>query len=387
MHRRVWHLGWISFFADISSEMAYPAIPLFLKNVLKAPVAAIGLVEGVAEALVSIMKGLSGIHSDRSGRRTPYLQWGYGLSALGKPMIALATVWPMVLLARVTDRLGKGIRTPARDALLADTVDASRRGEAFGIHRAMDTAGALVGVLLALALLYWMPDGYRTLFLLAAIPGAISVVLTLRLTEATPVEDPETGEPAPRPAPISVRDLPRGYWRALALAIVFALGNSSDTFLLLRAQNLGYSAAAAIGAYALYNVTYALLSRPMGLLSDRLGRWRVLGAGWLVYAGVYVGFATLGAHAVWPLFAVYGIYMGFTDGVGKALVADHAPAGSRGTALGFFYFASGFATLASSLIAGLLWDRIGAAAPFWFGAACAVVAAALIPVTRPRAMV
>lgn len=382
----MWHLGWISFFADVSSEMAYPAIPLFLKNVLKAPVAAIGLVEGVAEALVSVMKGLSGIHSDRTGRRAPYLQWGYGLSALGKPLIALATVWPMVLAARVTDRLGKGIRTPARDALLADSVDASSRGEAFGIHRAMDTAGALVGVLLALALLAWMPEGYRTLFVLAAIPGAIAVVLTLRISEPRS-EGADGDEPEPPPAPISVRDLPKGYWRALALALVFALGNSSDTFLLLRAQDLGYSAAAAIGAYALYNATYALLSRPMGRLSDRLGRWRVLGAGWIVYAAVYVGFATLGSAAVWPLFAVYGVYMGFTEGVGKALVADHAPRGSRGTALGFFYLASGLATLASSVVAGLLWDRIGAAAPFWFGAGCAVVAAALIPVTRPRAMV
>lgn len=384
MHRRVWQLGWISFFADVSSEMAYPALPLFMSNVLKAPVAAIGLVEGVAEALVSIMKGLSGIHSDRTGRRTPYLRWGYGLSALGKPMIALAHAWPMVMVARVTDRLGKGVRTTARDALIADTVEAARRGEAFGLHRAMDTAGALVGVGLALALLSWMPEGYRLLFLLAAIPGAISVALTFRLTEATP-EEPERTETGN--APVSIRELPRGYWRALGLACVFALGNSSDTFLLLRAQDLGFSAAAAIGAYALYNVTYALLSRPMGVLSDRLGRWRVLGAGWLVYAGVYVGFALLGPHAVWPLFAVYGVYMGFTEGVGKALVADHAPAGSRGTALGFFYLTMGFATLVSSVVAGILWDQIGAAAPFWFGATCALAAAALIPLTRPRAMV
>lgn len=386
MHRRVWQLGWISFFADVSSEMAYPALPLFMNNVLKAPVAAIGLVEGVAEALVSIMKGLSGIHSDRTGRRTPYLRWGYGLSALGKPMIALAHAWPMVMVARVTDRLGKGVRTTARDALIADTVEAARRGEAFGLHRAMDTAGALVGVGLALVLLSWMPEGYRLLFLLAAIPGAISVALTFRLSEASP-QGPERAETEKAPAPVSLRELPRGYWRALGLACVFALGNSSDTFLLLRAQDLGFSAAAAIGAYALYNVTYALLSRPMGVLSDRLGRWRVLGAGWLVYAGVYVGFALLGPHAVWPLFAVYGVYMGFTGGVGKALVADHAPPGSRGTALGFFYLTMGFATLVSSVVAGILWDQIGAAAPFWFGATCALAAAALIPLTRPRAMV
>lgn len=382
----MWQLGWISFFADVSSEMAYPALPLFMNNVLKAPVAAIGLVEGVAEALVSIMKGLSGIHSDRTGRRTPYLRWGYGLSALGKPMIALAHAWPMVMVARVTDRLGKGVRTTARDALIADTVEAARRGEAFGLHRAMDTAGALVGVGLALVLLSWTPEGYRLLFLLAAIPGAISVALTFRLSEATP-QGPERAETEKAPAPVSLRELPRGYWRALGLACVFALGNSSDTFLLLRAQDLGFSAAAAIGAYALYNVTYALLSRPMGVLSDRLGRWRVLGAGWLVYAGVYVGFALLGPHAVWPLFAVYGVYMGFTGGVGKALVADHAPPGSRGTALGFFYLTMGFATLVSSVVAGILWDQIGPAAPFWFGATCALAAAALIPLTRPRAMV
>lgn len=382
---RVWQLGWISLFADVSSEMAYPVLPLFLRNVLKAPVAAIGIIEGIAEAIVSILKGYSGWHSDRTGRRVPYVQWGYGLSALGKPMIALATAWPMVLVARVTDRIGKGIRTTARDALIADSVDKNRMGEAFGVHRMMDTAGALAGVLIAAALLWWMPTNYKIVFLLAAIPGAISVALALKLrddplpgaVEDAPVQAPQ--------APVSLRSLPRAYWRAVFLALLFGLGNSSDTFLLLRAQDLGFSAAGAILAYALYNVTTTILSRPAGALSDRIGRWRVMGVGWLTYAGVYAGFAVFGAGAVWPLFAMYGVYMGVTQGVSKAIVAEQAPAGTRGTALGFFYMASGFATLLASVIAGQLWDRVGPAAPFWFGCGCALAAAALIPLTRPRA--
>lgn len=384
---RVWQLGWISLFADISSEMAYPVLPLFLRNVLKAPVAAIGIIEGIAEAIVSILKGYSGWHSDRTGRRVPYIQWGYGLSALGKPMIAFATAWPMVLVARVTDRVGKGLRTTARDALIADSVDKNRMGEAFGVHRMMDTVGALAGVLIAAALLWWLPTHYTLVFLLAAIPGAMSVALTLKLRDTPQPEQTQRVEPEAAPASrsqASLRSMPRAYWRAVLLALLFGLGNSSDTFLLLRAQDLGFSAASTILAYALYNVTTTLLSRPAGSLSDRIGRWRVMGAGWLTYAAVYAGFAVFGAGAVWPLFALYGVYMGVTQGVGKALVAEQAPPGTRGTALGFFYMASGFATLLASVIAGQLWDRIGPAAPFWFGCGCALAASALIPLTRPR---
>jgi len=389
---RVYQLGWISFFADVSSEMAYPVLPLFLKNTLGAPLAAIGLVEGIAEGLVSVMKGWSGWHSDRTGRRVPFVRWGYGLSALGKPMIALAHVWPMVLLARVVDRLGKGLRTTARDALIADSVERSRLGEAFGLHRAMDTAGALLGVLVAAGLLAVLPDQYRLIFLLAAIPGAVSVAFALALKEPrAPDRDQESERPlhsglegvqAEGPLARPSLRFSKPYWRAVGLALVFGLGNSSDTFLLLRAQDLGLSAALAILAYALYNVSYTLLSRPAGALSDRIGRWRVMGVGWLLYAGVYLGFAWFGTGAVWPLFVLYGAYMGLTQGVGKALVAQHAPDDRRGTALGLFYTCTGGVTVLSSVIAGLLWDHVSPSAPFLFGAACALVAAAGIPLTR-----
>lgn len=388
---RVRQLGWISLFADVSSEMAYPVLPLFLKNVLHAPLAAIGLVEGIAEGLVSIMKGWSGWRSDQTGRRVPFVQWGYGLSALGKPMIALAYVWPIVLFARVVDRLGKGLRTTARDALIADSVERSRFGEAFGFHRAMDTTGALLGVLIAAGLLAVLPDRYRLVFLLAGIPGAISLVLALRLkeTDKGTLESAAPSEPSASETQVQAESEPRpkiqfskAYWRAVGLTLLFGLGNSSDTFLLLRAQDLGLSAAVAILAYALYNVTYALVSRPAGALSDRIGRWRVIGAGWLLYAAVYAGFASMSSAAVWPLFALYGVYMGLTQGVGKALVAQHAPDDRRGTALGVFYLCAGGVTMLSSIVAGLLWDNVGPSAPFLFGAACAVLAVLGIPLTR-----
>ncbi len=374
--------------------MVYPVIPIFITVVLGAPAVALGMIEGTAEAIVSFMKGWSGWHSDKSGKRTPYIRAGYGLSAIGKPILGLAFAWPVVLLARVTDRLGKGLRTTARDALIADSVDKSQYGAAFGLHRALDTAGALVGGLVAIGLLMLLPGQLRLIFLIATLPGIGSVVLTFLVRE---------GEAPPKPdakatAIGTLRQLGPGYWRAVVLTLLFGLANSSDTFILLRANGLfektnltwlhldakvgGAALVLTTLAYTLYNIAYVGCSYPAGRLSDRIGRWWVLAAGYLIYAGVYTGFSVAGAASVWVLFALYGLYSGLTNGVSKALVADHAPAHARGSALGFFYMASGFMTLLGNVIAGLLWDRVGPSATFAFGSGLALLVVTLIPLTR-----
>ncbi|MBX3117523.1 MAG: MFS transporter [Fimbriimonadaceae bacterium] len=376
-------MGWISFFADVASEMAYPVLPLFLTGVLKAPVPILGLVEGLAEALVSFMKGWSGWRSDVKGQRVPYIQWGYGLSAVGKPLLGLATIWPLVLFARLLDRFGKGLRTSARDAYLADSVDASQYGRAFGFHRAMDTAGAFVGVAIALLLLSLVPGNYRLIFLLAIIPGAISVAITLTLKDrAKPTTKKEAEanvdeEPKPR---ISLKELPTSYWKALAITLVFRLANSSDTFLLLFSSLYwGFTPFQTVLAYAFYNVTYALTSYPFGVLSDRIGRWRVIAAGWLLYAGVYLGFAIMGNGWAWMLWALYGIYTGMTQGAGKALVADNAPKQMKGTAMGFFEMLGGLATLLGNALTGLLWYSVSPGAALKACAGLALLSAVGVP--------
>ena len=382
--REVVVLGWVSFFADVSSEMIYPLLPLFVVGTLGASATSLGWVEGVALAVVAALTAVTGWRSDRVRRRVPYVRLGYALPVLGKAVVAAAVVWPMVLLGRAIDRLGKGIRSSPRDALIADSVAAEDRGRAFGLHRAMDTAGALVGVLLAAALLWWLtpssqhasaPDAwaFRIVFIVAAALSIVSAGLTFLLRE---VPRPAAAEPT---AATDRSSLPRSYWVVVAVMILFTLANSSDTFLLLRASDVGVAPWQVVLAYALYNIVYAAVSYPAGVVSDRLGRWRVIGVGWAIYAVVYAGFAVTGAAGVWPLFATYGLYMALTDGVGKALVADHAPAARRGTALGIFYLANGGAAVVASVVAGLLWDRVDHAAPFWLGAIGATIALVCLP--------
>ena len=329
-------LGWISFFTDVASEMVYPVVPLFLTAALGAPVVVVGAMEGVAEAIVSIMKGLSGWHSDRLGRRVPYIRWGYGLGALGKPLLAMAASWPLALLARAVDRTGKGLRTTARDAYIADAVGPSQAGRAYGLHRSMDTAGAIVGVLLTTGLLTLLPGRYRTIFLIAALPGFLAVWLTFRLREAAPLPASAVISRIPSAAPArnvaAVRPwsgLSPAYWATLAPLVLFAFANSSDMLLILRAKDVGLSDIQTVLAYALYNLVYALSAYPLGLLSDRFGRWRMVVAGWTLYALVYGGFAVADAGAnaslVWWLFGLYGLFMGLTDGIGRALIRDKSP--------------------------------------------------------------
>jgi MFS family permease len=401
------HLGWISFFTDFASEMVYPVVPLFLTAALGAPVAVLGLIEGVAEAIVSIMKGLSGWHSDKLGKRVPYIRLGYGMAALSKPLLALAYAWPMVFLARAVDRLGKGLRTTARDAMIADAVDCRIAGRAFGFHRMMDTGGAIVGVLFALLLLKFLPGEYRLIFLIAGVPGLAAVWLTFRLRELRRADQLSPAKPAPaKPAPaasapecpgpeptaaVSATTPTQGllgfstsYWLTLGLLMLFAFANSSDTLLLLRAKNLGWNDTQVILGYLLFNLTYALSSYPLGILSDRFGRWRMLVSGWALYSAVYFGFSVSDGGSIWWLFPLYGLSMGLTEGVGKALISSHVPVLRKGTALGVFHMSLGLTALASSVVAGLLWDHVSPSAPFRLGGAVALAAVVAALILAPR---
>lgn len=368
----VFSLGLVSFFADVSSEMLYPLTPLFLSSVLGAPVAVVGLIEGLAEGAAAVLASVSGWWSDLAKRRKPFVLGGYLLSAVSKPLLAVSATWPPALIARVLDRVGKGVRGAPRDSLLADSTDARYRGKAFGWHRAMDTAGAVVGPLLALVLLHVLSGDLRRVLLVAVIPGMIAAALVLLVRETR--KAPADARPRPRLA-----DLPSGYRRYVAAWAVFAITNSSDIFLILRARSLGFSTMTVVLAYAFYNTVYALASPLIGDASDRLGRTRVLRGGLAVFAAVYIGFALARTGwLVWVLFAVYGIYIAATEGVGKALAIDMAPSGVRGSAVGVFGTVTGLCTVVASVVAGVLWDSVGPSAPFIFGAAGAITAALLL---------
>lgn len=371
--RNVFILGITSFLTDLSSEAIYPLIPLFLTSVLGAPFAIVGLIEGIAESTASTVKVFSGWISDRLGRRKPLAIAGYSLSALTKPLMAAATTWPLVLALRFGDRLGKGVRNPPRDALIADSTGPANRGRAFGFHRAADTLGATLGALLALAALGLAGERYRVIFLVAAVPALLGVASLLFVREHRPGQKHSA---LPR---LSLSQFDRRFRMFLLASAVFALGNSSDAFLILRARNLGLSAFAAILAYVLFNLIYTLLSLPAGSLSDRVGRRRVIIAGFLLFSLVYLGLGLItGPVAVWPLFALYGAVMALTEGVGKAFAADSAPHHLLGTALGIYHTVVGLIAFAASLAAGILWDAAGARAPFFFSAVCGLAATSIL---------
>jgi len=379
--RAVWLLSLISLFTDLASEMLYPVMPLYLQSI-GFSVFFIGLLEGVAEAVAGLGKGYFGQWSDRLGRRVPFVQWGYGLSAVSKPMLAVLATPAWVLLARTVDRLGKGLRTGARDALLADETTPADRGKVFGFHRSMDTLGAVFGPLAALFWLAARPGQFRPLFLLAFGPGVLAVGITLALRERRAVP---SGRPVV-PFWASFR-----YWRVASPAyrqvvgalLVFALFNSSDAFLLLLARQRGLSDTAVIGLYVLYNLTYVLSAWPAGYLADRLGPRRLLVAGLLVFAAVYGGVAL--AHDVWAfglLFGLYGLYAATTEGIGKAWVSTLAAKTDAGAALGTFSGLGSLAALLASAGAGLLWQWRG---PGWvFGLAAAVALGVALYLARFR---
>ena len=372
--RSVIALGWVSFLTDVSSDMIYPLLPAFLTKTLGAGPAAVGLIEGVAETTASLTKIGSGIWSDRARRRKPIVVLGYVIAAVVRPLVAFARLWSQVLAIRFTDRVGKGIRTSPRDALLADIVPSARRGRAFGLQRAMDNAGAVVGPLLAALLLKLAFVDERGVFLLAAVPGFAAILVLLLAVPNTPRQS-EGASAAAVPA----GKLPAPFWRVVAIFAFFTLANSTDAFLLLRAQDAGVALWQLPLLWSFFHAVKAATGVPGGALADRAGRVPAIALGWLVYCLSYAGFAFVsGPLAVWALFAFYALFFGLTEGSERAFVADLVPEQLRGRAYGTFHAAIGLTALPASVIFGLLWKRFGARTAFLTGAAVALAATAAL---------
>lgn len=385
--RNVWAVGVTSFLMDISSEMVIYLLPLFLANVLGTQTSLIGLIEGVAESIASLLKMFSGWFSDKIQGRKWLAVSGYALSALTKPFFYFASSWEVVAAVRWLDRVGKGIRTAPRDALVADSVTPETRGLAFGFHRAMDTAGAMIGLAIALGVVWLTQKNALTLsrntfqiVVLVSIIPAFLAVLTLAIG-AREVKVKNQRE-MPR---ITLKNLGGPFLIFLGIVSIFVLGNSSDAFLVLRAQNLGMSVTGIMLMLVVFNLIYSLVSTPAGSLSDRIGRKTLIIGGWLVYALIYLGFALAqAAWQVWILYGFYGLYYGMAYGAANALVADLVPAELRGTAYGAYQALVGILAFPSSLIAGLLWQNISPAAPFAFGGALALAATILLALWMPK---
>jgi MFS family permease len=376
--RTVFALAAVSLLTDASSEMIYPLLPLFLSSVLGASATALGAIEGAAESVAALLKLASGAWSDRLTRRKPLVVVGYALASIVRPLIGLAQGVGQVAALRVTDRIGKGIRTSPRDALIADAVAPSQRGVAYGLHRAGDHLGGVLGPVLAFVLLQFAGISLRTMFLLAAIPAALSVLVLI-----TAVHEKAARRDTSAALKLGVGEgLGSKYWRYLAVLFLFALGNASDAFLLLRASALGVAAAQVPLLWAAHHVVKALANIPGGALSDRVGRRPLIVAGWAVYAVVYLAFARAStAWHAWLLFLGYGLYFGLTEGVEKAFVTDLVPERLRGTAFGWFHFTLGLAAFPASLLFGVLWDKRGPEVAFGTAAALAAAASVLLLLT------
>ncbi|ACL06146.1 MFS transporter [Desulfatibacillum aliphaticivorans] len=382
--KTVFILGLVSFFNDLSSEMIYPLLPLFLSSTLGAGAVALGVVEGVAESASSILKAVSGIAADRWNKRKPLILSGYGLSGLVRPLIGLAWAWPLVLAARFFDRVGKGLRTSPRDALISMSVKPEMRGRAYGFHRAMDHSGAVAGPLAAAFLLSVLGLGLRHVFLLAAIPAMVVIALIVFGVKDPKDQQPEEDACAP---PFSKHDWKRlgpDYRRLLTAVVIFTLGNSTDAFILLKLSAAGVSGAWIAGLWSLHHVVKSIATYWGGLFSDHLGRRRMILVGWLFYAAVYFCFAFASSPGwIVALFLLYGVYYGLTEPCEKAWVADMAPKELCGAAFGFYHAAVGFAALPASLIFGVIWHAWGMAAAFLTGALLAAAASILLP-REPR---
>jgi len=391
--RNVWAVGLTSLFMDISSEMVINILPLFLANVLGVQTSIIGLIEGIAEATASIVKLFSGWLSDKIGGRKWLAVAGYSLSALSKPFFYIANSWELVAVVRWADRLGKGIRTAPRDALIADSVNEDRRGLAFGFQRAMDTAGATIGMLIAVAVV-WRAQAnsldlsrstFQRIVLISLVPALLAVLALALGAKDVAVKNHRS---LPK---FSLRNMGKPFTIFLVIVSIFTLGNSSDAFLVLRAQNLGISVTGILVMLVVFNLIYSLVSTPAGSLSDRIGRRRLIIAGWLVYAAIYLGFSLArSGWQVWALYVTYGLYYGIAYGTANAMVADLVPETVRGTAYGTYNATIGVLAFPASLIAGFLWQGVGAwpglgpSAPFLFGGTLALIAALLMAFWMPQ---
>jgi len=388
LHPNIWFVTATSFLTDISSEMIVYLIPLFLSNVLGVKTTVIGLIDGVAETTASLLKVYSGALSDRLGQRKWLAVIGYGISTIAKPFLYFANTWGWVMGVRFSDRVGKGIRTAPRDALVAASTDENNRGFAFGLHRAGDTAGAFVGIAIA-ALIVWLTQAgalqitrltFQTAVLASIIPAVLGVIVLALGAREVGAAGKGSG-----PMRLSLRGVDARFRTFLFIMILFTLGNSSDSFIILRAQERGLNVLQTLFMLMTFTAVYTLLSGPLGALSDKVGRRRLMIGGWLAYALVYFGFASAqSGWQIWMLFGFYGIYYAATEGVAKAFVADLVPDAQRGTAYGLFNAAIGITALPASLLAGLLWQGawtwggFGPSAPFFFGATLAFFASLLL---------
>ena len=375
-------IGFISFFTDVSSELIFTLMPLFLANVLGAATVVIGLIEGIAESTASVLKLVSGWLSDKLGNRK-YLSFiGYAISTLSKPFMFIANAWGPIMAIRFTDRVGKGIRAAPRDALVGDSVEEDNRGKAYGFHKAMDTAGAALGLLLAAVIIFLLQrdvvnlqiDTYRWMLIIGIVPAFLALFFFIFVKEI-PKKHVDICD-MPTTLRAKGKALDKSFKIFMAIMFLFTLGNSSDAFIILRAQSLGNGVLLITIMLIMFNIVYAFSSMPAGMLSDRLGRKKVIIAGWIIYALVYLGLAIAKqGWMIWLLYAFYGFYYGLTQGVYRALVCDLVPEEHRGTAFGMYNGIVGITLLPASLIAGWLWQSISPAAPFYFGAAMSVLAA------------
>ena len=379
--RTVWLIGFISLVNDTASEMLYPLMPLYLASVLMAGPKALGIIEGIAEASSSIFKLISGVIVDRTKKAKPWIVLGYTLASFGRPLIAIANSWVWVLAIRFTDRMGKGMRSSPRDALLAESVSESQRGITFGLHRSMDNAGAVIGPLLA-ALFLSMGVPLKDIFLWAIVPGVITITLALCIKEPPR----EVGPQASRFS-WSLDGMPKQFKRYLVVAGIFALGNSSDMFLLLRARDAGVPLEQIPLLWAAISLITTLFGTPLSALSDTFGRKRFILIAWLAFAFFYImmGLPGLSIYQIFALFGVYGLFKAATEGVEKALVADMAPKGLAGTAFGWFNLITGLMLFPASLIFGWVYESIAPMYAFLFSGICALVAFVLMAIWVTRA--
>ncbi|GAB4218697.1 MAG: MFS transporter [Candidatus Microgenomates bacterium] len=363
-------LGLVSFFNDVASEMVYPIIPIFMTQVLKASTTTVGLVEGIAESTAAVTKFIFGYLSDKFKKRKPFVAAGYTMSSFSKAIIGLANAWPLVLFSRFLDRLGKGLRTGSRDALLLQNTNEKNKGFIFGFHRAFDSAGAVIGPILGLILIYFIPNNLRLVFYLATIPGLIGVILLFLFIK----EKPQSTTKDKKQFAFSLKNINPKVKLFLLITFIFALGNSSDAFLILRAKNLGLTTQLAVIVYVLYNLVQTLFSTPLGKLSDKIGHRKMFSFGLLVFSFVYFCFGLIKSSIyLWILFPVYGVYIAATDGVSKAYLGEFIQEKEAGSVYGLYQMLIAFASFFASFIGGLLWSKIDPSATFYFGGAMAIL--------------